>query len=69
MLTTPLLNHYALAPRTWDEMYDDDKVRFQYRNVFDFLQRIPADELSKKEELAKKTFYEPGYYVYSVFQW
>ena len=67
MLTTPLFHHYALAPRTWDEMYDDEKVRFQYRNVFDFLQRIPADELSKKEELAKKLFMSQGitFTVYS----
>ena len=67
MLTTPLFHHYALAPRTWDEMYDDETVRFQYRNVFDFLQRIPADELSKKEELAKKLFMSQGitFTVYS----
>ena len=67
MLTTPLFHHYALAPRTWDEMYDDEKVRFQYRNVFDFLQRIPADELSKKEELARRLFMSQGitFTVYS----
>ena len=67
MLTTPLFHHYALAPRTWDEMYDEEKVRFQYRNVFDFLQRIPADELSKKEELARKLFMSQGitFTVYS----
>ena len=67
MLTTPLFHNYALAPRTWDEMYDDEKVRFQYRNVFDFLQRIPADELSKKEELAKRLFMSQGitFTVYS----
>ena len=67
MLTTPLFNHYALAPRTWDEMYDEDRVRSQYQNVFDFLQRIPNDELSQKEELAKKLFMSQGitFTVYS----
>src|SRR5688500_13096707 len=67
MLTTPLFHHYALAPRTWDEMYDDETVRFQYRNVYDFLQRIPADELGKKEELAKSLFMSQGitFTVYS----
>src|SRR5918993_5668994 len=67
MLTTPLFHHYALAPKTWDEMYDDEKIRFQYRNVFDFLQRIPAAELSKKEDLAKKLFMSQGitFTVYS----
>src|SRR5918993_1622257 len=67
MLTTPLFHHYALAPKTWDEMYDDEKIRFQYRNVFDFLQRIPAAELSKKEDLARKLFMSQGitFTVYS----
>ena len=67
MPNTSLFNHYELAPRTWDEMYDDNEIRSQYQNIFDFLHRIPADELSKKEELAKRLFMSQGitFTVYS----
>lgn len=62
-----LFHQYSLSPRTWDEMYDAANVRAQYQNVFDFLQRIPPGELSKKEELAKKLFMSQGitFTVYS----
>lgn len=67
MPNTSLFNQYELAPRTWDEMYEDSRVRSQYQNIFDFLQRIPGDELSKKEELAKNLFMSQGitFTVYS----
>jgi uncharacterized circularly permuted ATP-grasp superfamily protein len=62
-----LFNNYELAPRTWDEMYGENQVRAQYQNVFEFLGRIPADELGKKEELAKRLFMSQGitFTVYS----
>jgi uncharacterized circularly permuted ATP-grasp superfamily protein len=62
-----LFNDYTPSARTWDEMYDSENVRLHYRNVVDFLQRIPPDELSKKEELAKKLFMSQGitFTVYS----
>src|SRR3990170_7597525 len=67
MPSTHLFQQYSLAPRTWDEMYDEAQVRTPYQKVFDFLQRIPAGELSKKEELAKKLFMSQGitFTVYS----
>src|SRR5688500_9235675 len=67
MQSTELFNQYPLAPRTWDEMYDDGNVRLHYQNVFNFLLNIPGDELSKKEELAKKLFMSQGitFTVYS----
>ncbi|WP_276374720.1 circularly permuted type 2 ATP-grasp protein [Chryseolinea sp. H1M3-3] len=67
MPSTHLFQQYSLAPRTWDEMYENENVRDQYQNVFDFLQGIPPDELSKKEELAKKLFMSQGitFTVYS----
>jgi uncharacterized circularly permuted ATP-grasp superfamily protein len=67
MQSTELFNQYLQVPRTWDEMYDDGNVRLHYQNVFNFLLSIPGDELSKKEELAKKLFMSQGitFTVYS----
>uniref|UniRef100_UPI00373FD04B circularly permuted type 2 ATP-grasp protein n=1 Tax=Chryseolinea serpens TaxID=947013 RepID=UPI00373FD04B len=52
---------------TWDEMYDEERVRAHYQNVFNSLSSIPADELSKKEELARGLFMSQGitFTVYS----
>src|SRR5688500_347063 len=67
MLPSDLFQRYSLSPSTWDEMYENENVRLHYQNVFDFLQSIPEDELSKKEELAKKLFMSQGitFTVYS----
>ena len=48
-------------------MKDAAHVREQYRNVFEYLQSIPADELNKKEELARRLFMSQGitFTVYS----
>jgi uncharacterized circularly permuted ATP-grasp superfamily protein len=67
MSPTDLFNKYPLIGNTWDEMYDRENVRRHYKNVFDSLSNIPADELSKKEELAKSLFMSQGitFTVYS----
>ncbi len=67
MPNASLFNQYELSPRTWDEMYDEKQVRSQYQKIFEYLQSIPADELSKKEELARKLFMSQGitFTVYS----
>jgi uncharacterized circularly permuted ATP-grasp superfamily protein len=67
MQSTDLFDKYAITPSTWDEMYQNEKVRLPYQNVFNFLRNIPGDELSKKEELAKKLFMSQGitFTVYS----
>ena len=53
MPSTSLFHDYSLASGSWDEMYNAREIRRQYQNVYDFLRQIPANELSKKEELAK----------------
>lgn len=67
MTATELFHKYPLAGNTWDEMYDEDRVRSHYQNVFNSLSSIPADELSKKEELARGLFMSQGitFTVYS----
>src|ERR1700733_14664030 len=65
--TSDLLNNYNVDPRTWDEMYSSSTVREQYRGVVEFLKQMSIDELSKKEELAKRMFMSQGitFTVYS----
>lgn len=67
MKAPDLFRQYPLLPNTWDEMYNDEQVRSHYRNVYESLSNIPADELSKKEELAKSLFMSQGitFTVYS----
>ncbi len=67
MEATGLFKTYPHDPCVWDEMKDSAHIREQYRNVFEFLQNIPVDELNKKEELAKRLFMSQGitFTVYS----
>jgi uncharacterized circularly permuted ATP-grasp superfamily protein len=48
-------------------MYTSSAVREQYKGVVDFLKQMSIDELSKKEELAKRLFMSQGitFTVYS----
>ncbi len=67
MKATELFQKYPLAENIWDEMYDEEKVRVHYQNVYDSLSSISADELIKKEELARSLFMSQGitFTVYS----
>jgi uncharacterized circularly permuted ATP-grasp superfamily protein len=60
MQTSELLQSYLVDSNTWDEMYKDSSVREQYKKVLTFLQQLSVEELSKKEELAKKLFMSQG---------
>jgi len=67
MQTSELLKNYLVDPRTWDEMYTSSTVRQQYEGMVNFLQQMSTEELSKKEELAKRLFMSQGitFTVYS----
>jgi uncharacterized circularly permuted ATP-grasp superfamily protein len=58
---------YPHDPKVWDEMYDTNRIRQHYKGVFDSLNEIPADELGKKEDLARRLFMSQGitFTVYS----
>lgn len=62
-----LFSQYTVSPSTWDEMFHHDSIRGHYQNVAEFLLDIPGDELTKKEELAKRLFMSQGitFTVYS----
>src|SRR6201996_2171034 len=60
-------SQYHPIKGTWDEMYGEDSIRSHYSKVIDYLSKESADELSKKEELAKRLFMSQGitFTVYS----
>ena len=67
MKATTLFDNYSTNVNTWDEMYDQLTVRDPYKKVFDFISTIPATELNKSEELARRLFMSQGvtFTVYS----
>ena len=67
MKNPALFDDYKIVPGTWDEMYEQGKVREPYQGVYNFLRQIQPDDLSKKEELAKRLFMSQGitFTVYS----
>ena len=67
MKNQALFDDYKIVPGTWDEMYEQGKVREPYLGVYNFLRQIQPDDLSKKEELAKRLFMSQGitFTVYS----
>lgn len=67
MKATTLFDNYTTNANTWDEMYDQINVREPYKKVFDFISNIPAAELNKNEELARRLFMSQGvtFTVYS----
>jgi uncharacterized circularly permuted ATP-grasp superfamily protein len=67
MSTASIFNNYTVPPKTWDEMYAGGEVRTPYQSVHDFLRQFSQDELSKKEEMARRLFMSQGitFTVYS----
>ncbi|HEY3403484.1 MAG TPA: circularly permuted type 2 ATP-grasp protein [Ohtaekwangia sp.] len=68
MQSADLYRHYGLKPDSiWDEMFDQKAVRKHYSGVSEFLINIPPDELTKKEDLARRLFMSQGitFTVYS----
>lgn len=67
MKAADLLNNYYVDSDTWDEMYANNELREQYRNVMEFMQQLSIEELNKKEEMAKRLFMSQGitFTVYS----
>lgn len=54
-------NKYNPINGVWDEMYgENSNVRDHYRKVIDYISRESADDLNKKEDLAKRLFMSQG---------
>ena len=67
MKAAELMNSYFVDSDTWDEMYSNNELRHQYKNVVEFMLQLSIDELNKKEEMAKQLFMSQGvtFTVYS----
>jgi uncharacterized circularly permuted ATP-grasp superfamily protein len=62
-----LLANYHEQPRVWDEMFQASGIRDAYRHFVTAIQNLSADEMTHKDELAKKLFMSQGitFTVYS----
>jgi uncharacterized circularly permuted ATP-grasp superfamily protein len=62
-----LLANYHEQPRVWDEMFASSGIRSTYRNFVAAIQNLSAEEMTHKDELAKKLFMSQGitFTVYS----
>src|SRR5689334_21892961 len=67
MKAAELLKSYYVDTGTWDEMYSNNDLREQYRNVVEYMEQLSIEELNKKEEMAKQLFMTQGvtFTVYS----
>jgi len=67
MKSHDFFNDYGQKSSIWDEMFDTNDVRSHYQNFSQFLVNTPAEDLTKKEELAKRLFMSQGvtFTVYS----
>lgn len=55
------LQQYIPEPNTWDEMFNSNNdVRPPYQKIINYLSRESAEDLNKKEELARKLFMSQG---------
>jgi len=63
----PLLSDYFEQPAVWDEMFADDAIRSQYKNFVAAIENILPEEMTRKDEQAKKLFMAQGitFTVYS----
>ncbi len=62
-----LLKKYLEHPDIWDEMYGNGDVRAHYKNFVSAISSITAEEMTRKDEQAKKLFMSQGvtFTVYS----
>src|SRR6195952_5390376 len=67
MQESAYFNQYSPISGVWDEMYGIDSIRDHYSKVIDYLSKESAEDLTRKEELAKRLFMSQGitFTVYS----
>jgi len=61
MQESAYFDKYAPIDGVWDEMYGpNSKIRDHYRKVIEYVSRESAEDLNRKEELAKRLFMSQG---------
>jgi len=63
----PLLGKYFEHPEIWDEMFGNGDIRAHYRNFVSAIENLSPEEITRKDEQAKKLFMTQGvtFTVYS----
>jgi uncharacterized circularly permuted ATP-grasp superfamily protein len=63
----PLLGKYHVHPEIWDEMFGNGEIRPHYRNFVSSIENLSSEEITRKDEQAKKLFMTQGvtFTVYS----
>ena len=67
MTQNSLLQKYQQQSDVWDEMFDAGDIRPLYKNFVSAIANLPAEEMTHKDEMAKKLFMSQGitFTVYS----
>jgi uncharacterized circularly permuted ATP-grasp superfamily protein len=67
MNSSRLLQEYPAIPGVWDEMFGSEGIRAQYARFASAVSHLSSEEMTDKEELAKKLFMMQGvtFTVYS----
>jgi len=67
MKENSLLQSYQEQPNVWDEMFNLEGIRPEYKKFFHAIENLASDEMTRKDELAKKLFMSQGitFTVYS----
>ncbi len=67
MTQNSLLQTYQEQPDVWDEMFSAGDIRPPYKNFVSAIANLPAEEMTHKDEIAKKLFMSQGitFTVYS----
>ncbi|HVZ95479.1 MAG TPA: circularly permuted type 2 ATP-grasp protein [Chitinophagaceae bacterium] len=62
-----ILQSYQEQPGVWDEMFANNGIRHSYKNFVSAIEDLPPNEMTRKDELAKKLFMSQGvtFTVYS----
>lgn len=60
MDSSALFQNYLFSTDYYDEMYNHTEIRAPYQKLFEFLKDYPAEELTKKEEMARRLFMSQG---------
>src|SRR6187551_1983889 len=60
MKDSSFLQSYHVQPNVWDEMFAPEGLRDAYKNFVGNIEDLSADEMNRKDELAKKLFMSQG---------
>ncbi|MBD3749599.1 MAG: circularly permuted type 2 ATP-grasp protein [Sphingobacteriales bacterium] len=67
MGVSSLFQNYPSENGFYDEMYNGSSIRLPYQRLYEFLKNVPVEELTQKEEMARRLFMSQGvtFTVYS----